>query len=815
MPEPVAETVSASNTPSVDELLRHLPWLQRLARSLIPDRHQAEDLVQETLHAAIRTPPRERGRARAWLGTVARRSASRLQQVDRKRRARETRVAKIEAVADKTVIALEAHRRLTEEVLGLCEPYRSAIVMRYYRQLEIAEIARLTGSTETNVRTRLGRAIGMLRARLGADRRVLCLAVLGAPLQVSKTPRPPWPLAGPLSMKKKTALVSIAILIGAALPVIAILNRDGPQPPDAAAPVVADVGMPVSMPPVTDTASPRRVMAEPPSEATDTAMRTIRCRVLDAHGNAVPGAQVLAVPLTSESPVAEAVSQADGIAELSLPEPTVTLQLRYPHATLRASLVPAGVGDREFTVVAADPLAIAGTVHAEDGSAIEGALLAPKTTELIFFPLPQDSHLPPSWARTRTDADGQYRLSNLPHDGSMQVEVSAEGYRSGLTDLLTLLRDDGQIILQPVADPRFVYGTIRDAGGLPVAGATVGLERFRTESAADGSYRLRVWSPEDLRDSDRLYAGRSGFAPLVIPDVVPELRAAKGGELRRDMVLAGEAHSLAGVVQRGDGSPVGGLWVLAEGTYVDRQGTQLEALGRPEDGVAYRRAGALTDEEGRFNITGLRNADYQLTAVDPDSLGHVRAETVRAGRDDIEITWPDAVARPLRGHVVDDRGTPVVGLELSVYVGWIGERAVELRTDAQGRFAFDAIPTSGSRLITRGSGLRPEWIHLDPEHFDHELELRLQHKHYLQVVLPSDHPARKVSILSESGEQLTLSRFDAIENWMWADWELRNGRTTVLSAPPETAAVVLKSGNGEELKRIPVTLVPGEVVVVR
>src|SRR5262245_66615448 len=56
-------------------LLRESAWLLRLARSLVHEASEADDLVQETWVAALAHPPRAAsggGGLRAWLDTVAR-----------------------------------------------------------------------------------------------------------------------------------------------------------------------------------------------------------------------------------------------------------------------------------------------------------------------------------------------------------------------------------------------------------------------------------------------------------------------------------------------------------------------------------------------------------------------------------------------------------------------------------------------------------------------------------------------------------------------------------------------------------------------
>ena len=50
---------------------------------------------------------------------------------------------------------------------ALPEAQRTAVVLRYYEQLEYAEIAELTGVREGSVRSRVSRGLAALRATMG------------------------------------------------------------------------------------------------------------------------------------------------------------------------------------------------------------------------------------------------------------------------------------------------------------------------------------------------------------------------------------------------------------------------------------------------------------------------------------------------------------------------------------------------------------------------------------------------------------------------------------------------------------------------
>ena len=55
-----------------EDLLAELGWMRTLARSLVRDVDQAEDLTQDTCVAALQNAPRDTSRLRPWLARIAR-----------------------------------------------------------------------------------------------------------------------------------------------------------------------------------------------------------------------------------------------------------------------------------------------------------------------------------------------------------------------------------------------------------------------------------------------------------------------------------------------------------------------------------------------------------------------------------------------------------------------------------------------------------------------------------------------------------------------------------------------------------------------
>jgi RNA polymerase sigma factor (sigma-70 family) len=84
------------------------------------------------------------------------------------------RESPVEAVADgpkpeEGRVEPDDRRRIWLACQALPDSQRTAVVLRYYEQLEYAEIAALTGVQEGSVRARVSRGIAALRAELGEE----------------------------------------------------------------------------------------------------------------------------------------------------------------------------------------------------------------------------------------------------------------------------------------------------------------------------------------------------------------------------------------------------------------------------------------------------------------------------------------------------------------------------------------------------------------------------------------------------------------------------------------------------------------------
>jgi len=169
----------------LDALLLHRDFVRDLARSLLGDSHLAADAEQNTWVALMRGGPDDPGSVRAWLGAVVRNFAFKEMRGAGRRRARELAVASREATAstEDLVEREQVRRKVVAAVLSLNEPFRSAVVFRYFEDLPPREIAARTGVSVNTVQSRLRLAREKLRRRLDdehhGDRALWATPLLG------------------------------------------------------------------------------------------------------------------------------------------------------------------------------------------------------------------------------------------------------------------------------------------------------------------------------------------------------------------------------------------------------------------------------------------------------------------------------------------------------------------------------------------------------------------------------------------------------------------------------------------------------------
>lgn len=154
-----------NNESTVTRLMdEHGNSILRLCALYLRDAGLAEDAAQETFLRAYRSLDRFRGDSspKTWLTRIAINVCKDLS----RRRSHQPLV--LERLPDETHADAPFDDSVLSDVMALPEKYRAAILLRYYQELSVPEIAHALRITKNSVSVRLNRAREMLRLRLTA-----------------------------------------------------------------------------------------------------------------------------------------------------------------------------------------------------------------------------------------------------------------------------------------------------------------------------------------------------------------------------------------------------------------------------------------------------------------------------------------------------------------------------------------------------------------------------------------------------------------------------------------------------------------------
>lgn len=275
------------NPPS---LLSDEAFARRIAIGLLGDREHAEDLVQEAWLEILEKRPRGVRNPGGFLALLLRRLSLRTWRDRARRTARERASARREAQGDTAALVARAeiHQRTVAAVLTLEEPYRSTILLRFFEDRTPAEIAVHAGIPLETARTRLKRALAMLRARLEKEgrqwREEWAVALAGARSWPDPEPVPRFHLSW-----GKAASVAAVILVAwfvrpEQAPLGARLNPAGQE--------VADTGERVQKTELAPSATHERFPLEPGESVPGPAGAFLSGRVRDEMGRPLSGVHV-------------------------------------------------------------------------------------------------------------------------------------------------------------------------------------------------------------------------------------------------------------------------------------------------------------------------------------------------------------------------------------------------------------------------------------------------------------------------------------------------------------------------------------------
>ena len=172
------ERIRRGDAGGAEELFeRYAPALLRFASRMLSDRETAEEVTQEVFVKVISRAHQYDGRAAvsSWLFAIAANACR-----DRKRHDRRATIVPLEAVGDLSASGEGADARLEsrqrraavrQALASLSDEQREALVLARYHGLPYAEISKVLGISVGAVKTRIFRAVEILKARLSEGER--------------------------------------------------------------------------------------------------------------------------------------------------------------------------------------------------------------------------------------------------------------------------------------------------------------------------------------------------------------------------------------------------------------------------------------------------------------------------------------------------------------------------------------------------------------------------------------------------------------------------------------------------------------------
>lgn len=601
-------------------LLEQVQWVRALARSLVRDANDADDLSQEALLAAVDSPPQ--GNVRAWFSRVLRNKRATEARSSSRRARREQASATAESLPSTGEVLERAEllRKLVETAFQLREPFRTTLLLRYFEGLDPDQIARQQGIAAATVRSRLKRGLDDLRERLDHDfgnRAAWCLALL--PLTLLPVRGAANLAAAVSSTAATTSVATTRLLAGGTIVSIKTLAAIA-----TAAVVVAGAAW-LFQPDESKPARPLDSSTEFASHPGQPDSSTIESRTT------VPG------EVRGESP------QLDDESNVS-------------------SGVDLGTGSIRVQVASEQRLPV-------DGVVVHATLSKRREADLEgFVGLGVATRFPDlesSDQRGETDVNGFCEIHGLA-PGSYQAIARGQGFRQQVLSKIVVEAGQSTEVSFLLAEGLTIEGVVLDPDGRPVADAEVTAQTGFVVSSSDdgGSFALLVGSDPSSSAANRTTTDAQGY--FVLEGLAPqnhELRATHpnwtAGTLSR--VAAGSRGVTLTV---GRGATLSGVVLTPEGTAI--AGAVVQVPARPDLRYGVGRP-TFTDDQGHFQLDSvpLGSLSLRVTAA---GYAPLRVRDIRVTADvsqprvEIVLT-PGASAF---GQVVDVSGVPIEKATISL-----------------------------------------------------------------------------------------------------------------------------------------------------
>ncbi len=735
--------MTAPTPEPIDELLAQAGWVRRLARSLVQDSASADDLAQGALAAALANPP-EKGRpVRPWLARVVTNLARKETRAAIHRQDRErvhSEAAEHVPGTDQLMEEMEQQTRIARFVSELDEPYRSVVLLRYYRGQSSAEIARRQGAPGATVRSQLARGLDQLRARLAEDadgepdrmRAGLLLAAgLGGqapwavPSAAATLGATSTTLATPslLLMSSGTKALLVCAALATALAGVIGWHSMGstnplvPDPVEAsrAASLEPDASAAASDPEQSGDdaaeASSRFSIAAPEGSVEVAAATEVVTkettgfygRAIDGQGQPIVGAEFVSI---DELGVPRGLGMSEpsgpeGRVHIELPrkafftyggrkESNTYLALEAPGFATNFSVPAAALGSEKDLgdLVLSPGATVVGMVLDEASVPVADALVVAGISgeDTEAFKAVMGPEREGGRATTRSDKLGRFRLQGVPVGRSL-VWAGAPGKAWAVSESLDLdartVESGVTLVLRPLGAESMVQGVVEGPRGAPVANAKVVYRhpsQFDEQTMeCDGSGAFAVAVPAGLTGRFRAYGPDEDFGPSA------EVLIAAGEDQARLALTERRVIQLL-VLSKVDGKPIERAVVmthpeLEDTHFMDARWLRTGADGRVDvlvPGQAFRfSVGGTGWDYLMFGAYEPASAPTEMT-VELERVPMIRG-VVRAGDQ------PVAGAEIKLVRDCEARFRPLAsGFPLRLFGG--GSYGAE--SDAEGRFAI-------------------------------------------------------------------------------------------------------------------------------
>ncbi|MBI3819521.1 MAG: sigma-70 family RNA polymerase sigma factor [Planctomycetes bacterium] len=673
--------------------------MRAIAFGLLRNVDDADDAAQDAWLAAV-AEPESKINIRRWLANVTKHFAIRKLRSDARIRSRETRAARADSVPSiATIIEREeARQRILAAILNLEEPYKTAILFRYFENLPPREIAARLGTPVETVKSRLNRGLAQLRNSLS---KTLGIAWADWCLQIAE--------AGPSATAGLSAasghsyiyyllfIMSKKVLVSSAAVALAILaccllyfgpplretgsdvSKDTKQIAIASLPSSKNTDIHIDKSAAASRTSIATTGSSPSNADADFASLVIRVLCDD---RALPGVTATVACWGESEALLNArtvVTDAAGRAQL--------LHLAPGNVSVKTALGASGyielVRGRENTL----------DIKIERGVSVPGRVVHSNDE-----PVPGASVLSEDGLTVAiADKAGRFLIECIAVNSSL-IAI-AHGYACSTRTVIHNRRSDDPPIKLVLSGPGCTLsGSVIDGAGQPVRGCSVMLIKKFTETDPDNiqgnraeSRRIMLRTDENgsfmtdslAQGSITLCARAAGYAPSK-----KKIRISNDSPTRCDIVLE-IGCVVEGSVFTKKGEPVAGASVGVDPYWIGEAPV------------------ASSDVNGKFKLTGVPAGVVKLNATDHRGGNADKTVTLGIGAN---YLWEVVLSRgpEISGQVVDESGKPLPGLFIIVPTNKDGNLwASDAVTDSAGKFILPHCAPGPNRVEVRGDQWSP------------------------------------------------------------------------------------------------------------